>query len=56
MSGVDGPGLAGSGVVTLDEGADLVATCEKGLEHLEARSLESLGAACFDIWEVEVDC
>ena len=56
VSGVDDPGLSGSGVVAVDESGDLLAPLvEKSLSVLRPEALESLGAVRFDIWKVEVE-
>ena len=56
VSGVDDPGLSGSGVVAVDEGGDFLGPLvKKALSVLKPEALESLGAVRFDIWKVEVE-
>ena len=56
VSGVDGPGLSGSGVVALDEGGDFLGPLvKKGLSISKPEASESLDAVRFDIWKVEVE-
>ena len=56
VSGVDGPGLSGSGVVAVDEGGDFLGLLvKKTLSVLKPEALESLGAVRFHIWKVEVE-
>ena len=55
VSGVEDPGLSGSGVVAVDEGGDFLGPLvKKALSVLKPEALESLGAVRFDIWKVEV--
>ena len=56
VSGVDGPGLSGSGVVAVDEGGDFLGPLvKKALSVLKPEALKSLGAVRFDISKVEVE-
>ena len=56
VSGVDDPGLSGSGVVAVVEGGDFLGPLvKKDLSVMKPEALESLGAVRFDIWKVEVE-